>query len=134
MGSEYADTEQSKNDQDDDASSNAEPRKLTLVSDITCNDGNMELKIKSTQLKKESKTIGKSEYTVYQIVGRDSLGHIDILRRFKEFIIFREMLFSRYPGLCIPPIPSKQIQGKLQESFVEERKYFLEQFLKAICD
>lgn len=71
---------------------------------------------------------------MYHIVGRDCLGPVDILRRFKDFNIFREMLFSRYPGLCIPPIPQKKIQGKFDQSFVEERRYFLEQFLKAICD
>jgi hypothetical protein len=97
------------------------------------NDGNLVLQIKGTQLKKESGKISGQQYTVYHIVGQDSLGPVDILRRFKEFILFREMLFSRYPGLFIPPIPQKQIQGKFAEAFVDERRYFLDQFLKAIC-
>jgi hypothetical protein len=58
-------------------------------------------------LKKEGGKIGGHQYTVYHIVGSDSLGAVDVLRRFKEFILLREMLFSRYPGLCIPPIPQK---------------------------
>ena len=65
MGSNYADTETNQNAKDEEGVSTSEPRNLTLVSDITCNDGNMELRIKGTQLKKESKTIGKNEYTVY---------------------------------------------------------------------
>ena len=63
MGSDYTNTEPNKEDLDDDLASNVEKRNLTLVSDITCNDGRLELKIKETQLKKESRTIGTNEYT-----------------------------------------------------------------------
>jgi sorting nexin-1/2 len=63
---------------------------------------------------------------MYHIEGNDSLGPIDCLRRFNEFIILRDMLYSRYPGIYIPPIPNKKMKGKLDEELVEERKYFLE--------
>ena len=46
-------------------------------------------------------------YTLYLIRGRDSLGPIEIGRRFKEFLYLREMMLTRYPGLVIPPIPPK---------------------------
>jgi len=52
------------------------------------------------------------------------------MRRYKEFYLLREMLFSRYPGILIPPIPSKKFSGNKEDRFVEERKYFLNQFLK----
>jgi sorting nexin-1/2 len=66
-------------------------------------------------------------------VGRDSLGPIDILRRYSEFLMLKDMLFSRYPGIVIPPIPSKKITGKLENTIISERKYFLDLFLKDIC-
>jgi hypothetical protein len=39
------------------------------------------------------------------------------------------MLYSRYPGLMIPPMPGKQLQGNKVEQFIAERKYFLNRFL-----
>ena len=53
MGSEYADTDTGKEGDNAEIDANGEPRNLTLVSDITCNDGNLSLQIKGTQLKKE---------------------------------------------------------------------------------
>ena len=60
-------------------------------------------------------------------------GEIDIVRRYSEFLLFYECLFSRYPGLYIPPVPSKQFSGNKEENFVEERRYFLDTFLKRLC-
>jgi len=48
--------------------------------------------------------------------------------------MIRDMLFARYPGLYIPPIPPKQTTGNKEDIFVEERSYFLDQFLKKLCD
>lgn len=50
---------------------------------------------------------GLKKHTIYRIKGHDSLGDIDVRRRFNEFYLFRDILFSRYPGLYIPPIPPK---------------------------
>jgi hypothetical protein len=94
------------------------------VDDIKVNDGLMRVEIKGTVLKVEKGI--KSNYTCYHIDGADSLGPIDCLRRFNEFILLREMLYSRYPGIYIPPIPNKKMKGKLDDELVEERKYFLE--------
>jgi len=34
---------------------------------------------------------------------------------------FRSCLIKRYPGLYIPPIPSKVMQGKTAEMIIQER-------------
>jgi hypothetical protein len=65
--------------------------------------------------------------------GQDSLGEIDVFRRYREFFCFREILFQRYPGLVIPPVPPKQATGNTAEIFVEERRYFLDLFLKRVA-
>jgi hypothetical protein len=99
------------------------------------NSGSLSLEITGTQLKTDPKIIiGNKSHTQYHITGRDSLGVVDILRRYSEFAQLRQMLFARYPGLLIPPIPGKQVNGKMQATFVDERKYFLSQFLNAICE
>ena len=76
---------------------------------------------------------GPGKHTVYTIVGWDSLGDINIKRRFKEFFLFREVLFKRYPGLYIPPIPPKKKNGNKNPEFVHERMFFLHMFMQAIA-
>ena len=71
--------------------------------DIKTNDGLMKLEITGH----ETKGSGMKKHTVYLIKGHDSLGEIDCFRRYSEFLIFRDFLYSRYPGLYIPPIPTK---------------------------
>ena len=61
------------------------------------------------------------------------MGEIDIFRRYREFDCFREILFKRYPGLYIPPLPIKQKSGNTKDLFVEERQYFLDQFIRKIA-
>lgn len=39
----------------------------------------------------------------------------------------------RYPGIVIPPLPPKQATGKMEDLFVEERLFFLNEFLKKLC-
>jgi hypothetical protein len=67
------------------------------------NDGNMKLEITGQEFRGK----GTDKHVEYRIKGFDSLGDIDITRRFKEFHLFREVLYQRYPGLFIPPIPPK---------------------------
>jgi len=47
------------------------------------------------------------EFVEYEIHGSDSIGSIDIKRRYSEFLLLRDMLYARYPGLMIPPMPMK---------------------------
>lgn len=81
-----------------------------MIDDVVTNDGKMLLEIVETSLKKDGSAIMKSgNYTVYRIRGKDSLGPIAIDRRYREFLMFRDTLFQRYPGLYIPPVPYKQL-------------------------
>lgn len=96
------------NPNDDPQSADSRPSELTKsmvleMHDIKCNDGLMKLEISTT----ETKGIGMKKYTVYLIKGHDSLGEINCFRRYSEFLIFRDFLYSRYPGLFIPPVPTK---------------------------
>ena len=66
----------------------------------------------------EKKGSGLDKHTAYRIKGKDSLGDIDVIRRYREFDIFRDLLFVRYPGIFIPPLPPKQATGHKQDLFV----------------
>jgi hypothetical protein len=65
---------------------------------------------------------------------RDLHGEFEILRRFREFDTLRKTLYSRFLGLYVPPIPEKKAMGKTEGLFVEERQFFLDRFLKEICN
>lgn len=47
---------------------------------------------------------------------------IVIYRRFKEILALRETLRQMYPGIYIPPVPSKTLINSTSEDFVERRR------------
>lgn len=44
----------------------------------------------------------------YKIMGSDNQGMLEVYRRFRNFYDLREILFSRFLGLYVPPIPEKK--------------------------
>lgn len=104
-------------------------RNGSRVEDVVLNDGTLHLEIVDTETHKEGLT---GVFTLYLIRGRDSLGIIEIGRRFKEFVYLREMMLTRYPGLVVPPLPPK-VWKHLTEEVVQERLMILTIFLKQIC-
>jgi len=49
-----------------------------------------------------------AKHHVYKVIGVDSQGMIEIFRRFSHFYELRNLMFSRFLGLYIPPIPQKK--------------------------
>ena len=74
---------------------------------------------------------GMDKHVEYVINGADTLGEINCQRRYSDFDKFRDLLVSRYIGLYIPPLPPK-VQDNKKEMIVEERQYFLDQFVREI--
>lgn len=101
-------------------------RNPTLLEEVRTNDGRLYLEIDGHELRKKS----SKEFVVYFIRGKDNLGAINIQRRYREFLCLRDTLFAQYPGLMIPPMPAKKYKGNKVDNFVEERRYFLNKFLK----
>lgn len=93
------------------------------------NDGTLHLEIAGV----EKRAVGRFEYVFYAINGSDSLGPIEITRRYKEFLYLRGMMRSRYPGLVIPPIPPKVWISNKAEPVVQERRRLLDLFLRQVC-
>ena len=71
---------------------------MWYVEDIKCNDGQMKIEI----IAQEFKGSGASKHVTYRIKGWDSIGDIDVMRRYREFHQFRDLMIQRYPGLFIP--------------------------------
>lgn len=69
------------------------------------------------------------DYYDYPITGCDSEGDIMIGRRYSLFFEFRIALCWKYPGLYVPPLPSKKVGGNKDDFTILERKHFLGLFL-----
>ena len=64
----------------------------------------MEIEVCEPQIK----TKATGNYHVYKIKGKDSQGPFEVVRRFREFDLLRRVLYSRFLGLYVPPIPEKK--------------------------
>lgn len=60
-------------------------------------------------------------------------GHRVVGRRYKQFDWLYEQLASKYRFICIPPLPGKQIAGRFDHEFIEDRRRQLELWLNRIC-
>jgi hypothetical protein len=81
-----------------------------------------------------SEPVLKSGHHEYKVKGRDHIGEFEVNRRFREFDIFRKVLYSRFLGLYVPPIPPKKSVGKTEDLLVEERLFFLDRFMRQIAE
>jgi sorting nexin-1/2 len=70
---------------------------------------------------------------VFKVRGKDHLGEFEVFRRFKQFDLLRKVLFARFLGLYVPPIPEKKAMGNTDNFFVEERMHYLNKFMQAIA-
>ena len=67
---------------------------------------------------------------VYTVLGFDRQGKFEIFRRYSDFFQLRELFVDRWPGLYIPPIPSKRTVGNTKAEFVNERCFLLNLFIR----
>mmetsp|Transcript_48352 Transcript_48352/g.35540 ORF Transcript_48352/g.35540 Transcript_48352/m.35540 type:complete len:238 (-) Transcript_48352:225-938(-) len=72
-------------------------------------------------------------HIVYDVKGVDKDGIFDGRRRYNDFLAFRNLLVTRFPGLCIPRIPPKKAIGNKEFNFLQERMCYLDRFLKKVC-
>jgi hypothetical protein len=72
----------------------------------------------------------KSGHIEYTCKGVDDKGPWEGDRRYNEFFKLVEQLEKRWPGIPIPSLPPKKVIGNKDAKFINERKYYLERFLK----
>lgn len=68
------------------------------------------------------------------MTGFDNDGKFSGSRRYNDFFMLREALTSRWPGIYFPPIPPKKPVGNKTTKFIEDRRFFLERFLRKIAN
>ena len=74
----------------------------------------------------------KSGHIEYTCKGSDSQGNWEADRRFNQFYKLVEQLEKRWPGIPIPTLPPKKAIGNKDLKFINERRFYLERFLKKI--
>lgn len=74
----------------------------------------------------------KNDFVMYTVFGLLRRERFEIYRRYSDFAVLRESLSDRFPGLYVPPIPSKKAIGNTKSSFVEERCFLLNMFIKQL--
>ncbi len=75
----------------------------------------------------------KGSHVTYTVKWYDEDGEFEGNRRYNDFYHLRVGLLNRMPGIFIPSIPPKKAIGNKNDRFLEERKYFLQRFLRLSC-
>ena len=95
------------------------------------NRGSETAKVEVSDSKKVSS--GIRGHTAYSMKGQDNDGEFEVVRRYKEFLVFRDALTKRYPGFYVPPIPPKVVK-KNNKKVIEERQYLLNRFMERLAE
>mmetsp|Transcript_1850 Transcript_1850/g.2803 ORF Transcript_1850/g.2803 Transcript_1850/m.2803 type:complete len:145 (+) Transcript_1850:48-482(+) len=72
-------------------------------------------------------------HIVYVVKGKDSSGEFEVKRRYNEFFLLQDCLQKRWPGILLPQVPPKKAMGNKDIVFLQERRFYLERFLRKLC-
>jgi sorting nexin-1/2 len=62
------------------------------------------------------------KHVAYQITGIDKNGVFQVSRRYNDFLLLREKITERWPGIYIPLLPEKKMVGNTDIGFVAKRR------------
>ena len=71
-------------------------------------------------------------HIVYVVKGKDAQGEFEVKRRFNEFFLLSECLVKRWPGILLPQMPPKKAMGNKDIVFLQERRFYLERYLRKL--
>lgn len=74
----------------------------------------------------------ENNHVKYTCEGVDDNGQWTGSRRYNEFHKLVEALEKRWPGIPIPTLPPKKAIGNKDVKFINERRFYLERFLKKL--
>ena len=72
-------------------------------------------------------------HIVYDVRGKDKQGPWEGKRRYNEFYGLWEVLTKRWPGVPIPGIPPKKAIGNKDLTFIQDRTFYLQRFMRKVA-
>ena len=72
-------------------------------------------------------------HIVYNVRGKDQQGEWECKRRYNEFFLLQECLAKRWPSIVLPLVPPKKAVGNKDLIFLQERRFYLERFLRKLA-
>ena len=72
-------------------------------------------------------------HVVYEVKGKDLQGEFECKRRYNEFFVLFECLQKRWPGILLPQVPPKKSMGNKEQVFIQERRFYLERYLRKLA-
>lgn len=80
---------------------------------------------------------GISKHTLFTVSTTTSLDvfprkDMAVARRYSDFVWLHQRLCYVFPGVIIPPVPAKKLVGNMEESFIEERRSGLEEYINRV--
>lgn len=72
-------------------------------------------------------------HITYDTRGEDRQGPFEVKRRYNDFYTLHEVLSKRFPGIPIPIVPPKKAIGNKDLTFVQDRTFYLQRFLRKLA-
>jgi hypothetical protein len=101
-----------------------DPSVFNSNNEVSMNDGEFDYSVKNPQ--------DNGGHIAYEVRGKDRLGAWDCKRRYNEFFLLHEILTKRFPGVPIPLVPPKQAIGNKDNTFIQDRTFYLQRFLRKL--
>lgn len=116
--------ESSYNEQGEDLEEVNDPSIFEKDNEVSMNDQEINYSVKNPQ--------DNGGHIAYEVRGKDRQGAWDCKRRYNEFYLLHDILQKRFPGVPIPVIPPKKAIGNKDTTFVQDRTFYLQRFLRKI--
>lgn len=74
-------------------------------------------------------------YSIHTLTKSELLEHEEtvVTRRYRDFLWLYHQMLNNHPGYIIPPPPEKQVYGRFDDKFIENRRLSLENMLNKIA-
>lgn len=102
-----------------------DPSVFAKDSEVSMNDFEFEFFVKNPQ--------DNGGHITYDTRGKDRQGVWECKRRYNEFFLLHELLSKRFPGIPIPILPPKKAIGNKDLTFVQDRTFYLQRFLRKLA-
>jgi sorting nexin-1/2 len=105
-----------------------------VITDPTVYEKNSEVAMNDYEFEfSVGKPVDNGGRITYEVRGKDRHGVWEIKRRYNDFFLLRELLTRRFPGVPVPQVPPKKAIGNKDVTFIQDRTFYLQRFLRKLA-